>query len=140
MKSISFLLLAALCLVGCSHGNYKQIAIEYLKTKLPDPASLDTVKFLKPDSLYTTFHDTEEYRALATAYNNFSLDGDSVQKKATKAAIEQKERTYKRKLTGWDVSLIYKAKNKKGVLKLDTCRFLFESRLVTVKDLKGVSL
>lgn len=132
--------MAVVCLAGCSHGKYKQAATEYLKTKLPDPASLDTVKFLKPDSLYTTFHDTEEYRALMKGLNTFEINGDSVQATQTKAAIVQKDKTYKRKITGWDVSLIYKAKNSKGALQLDTCRFTFESTLTTVKDLNGVNL
>lgn len=140
MKKISVLLLAVVCLAGCSRGKYKEAAIEYLKTKLPDPASLDTVKFLKPDSLYTTFHNTDEYRALMKGLNTFEINGDSVQAAQTKAAIAQKDKTYKRKLTGWDVSLIYKAKNKSGALQLDTCRFMFESTLTTVKDLNGVSL
>ena len=132
--------MVVVALAGCSTGNYKQSAVEYLKTKLPDPASLDTVKFLKPDSLYKAFHDTEEFRALIKAYNTFTIDGDSVKAAQIKAAIGQKEKTFKHKLTGWDVSLIYKAKNKNGALQLDTCRFMFESTLTTVKDLNGVSL
>ncbi|MDO3640985.1 hypothetical protein [Mucilaginibacter sp. L3T2-6] len=140
MKKLSVLLLVVVCLAGCSHGKYKQAAIEYLKARLPDPASLDTVKFLKPDSLYTTFHDTDDYRALMKGLNTFEINGDSVQAAQTRAAIAQKEKSYKHKVTGWDVLLIYKAKNNKGQLQLDTCRFTFESTLTIVKDLNGVNL
>ncbi|MES2107190.1 MAG: hypothetical protein V4577_00485 [Bacteroidota bacterium] len=140
MKKLLVLLLAVVCLAGCSHRKYKEVAIEYLKTKLPVPESLDTVKFLKPDSLYTTFHDTEEYRALMKGLNTFEIDGDSVKAEQVRATIKQREKTVKRKVTGWDVSLIYKAKNDKGVLQLDTCRFIFESTLTTVKYLNGVNL
>lgn len=74
------------------------------------------------------------------ALNNFYINGDSANIKEVNAAVKEKEKTYKNIVTGWDVRLIYKAKNKKGVLKTDTCRFLFDSRLMVVKDLNGVDL
>lgn len=140
MKRTLLFLLALLFLFGCSRPNYKVAALEYLKTKIPNPASVDTIRFLKPDSIYTTFHDTQEYRALLKALNTFSVNEDSVKIADIKATIRQKEMTYKNKVTGWDVRLIYKAKNKKGIVVLDTCRFTFESTLSAVRDLNGVNL
>ena len=141
MKRLIPVILIALFFFGCSSNvNYKQKAIEYLKTKVPNPLSIDTIKFQKPDSIYTTFHDTKEYRTLMVALNNFYIKGDSANIKETKAAVKEKERTYKNVLVAWDVRLIYKAKDKKGTLKTDTCRFTFDSTLKIIKDLNGVDL
>lgn len=107
---------------------------------MPNPASVDTIKFLKPDSIYTTFHDNPEYRSLMVDLNNFYIKGDSAKIRETKAVVKEKERRYKNVLVGWDVRLIYKAKDKKGTLKTDTCRFTFDSTLKIVKDLNGVDL
>jgi hypothetical protein len=141
MKRILFIIPIITCFFGCSSDvNYKQKAVEYLKTKVPNPLSVDTIKFLKPDSIYTVFHDTKEYRTLMIALNDFYIKGDSANIKDVEAAVKEKERTYKNVLVGWDVSLIYKAKDKKGTLKTDTCRFTFDSTLKIVKDLNGVDL
>lgn len=141
MKRLIPVISVVLFFFGCSSDvNYKQKAVEYLKTKVPNPASVDTIKFLKPDSIYTTFHDNPEYRSLMVALNNFYIKGDSAKVRETKAAVKEKERTYKNVLVGWDVRLIYKAKDKKGTLKTDTCRFTFDSTLKIVKDLNGVDL
>ena len=51
----------AVCLYGCTGQNYKQAAIEYLKAKAANPGSIDTIKFFKPDSIYTTIYDTRIY-------------------------------------------------------------------------------
>jgi len=74
------------------------------------------------------------------ALNNFYIKGDSANIKDVEAAVKAKEKTYKNLLVGWDVRLIYKAKDKKGTLKTDTCRFTFDSTLKIVKDLNGVDL
>lgn len=141
MKRLIPVILITAFFFGCSSNiSYKQKAIEYLKTKVPNPLSVDTIKFLKPDSVYTTFHDTKEYRTLMLALNNFYITGDSANIKSIEAAVKQKERTYKNIVVAWDVSLIYKAKDKKGTLKTDTCRFTFDSTLKIIKDLNGVDL
>ena len=140
MKRIIPFLLISACFFGCSHPNYKLNAIEYLKKNVPNPASVDTIRFLKPDSIYATFHDEPEYRTLMVALNNFYIQGDSAQIKQVKATIADREKHFKHKVTGWDVSLIYKAKDKKGVMKTDTCRFLFESTLTAVRDVNGVDI
>jgi len=141
MKRLIPVILITAFFFGCSSDiNYKQKAVEYLKTKVPNPLSVDTIKFLKPDSIYTTFHDTKEYRTLMLALNNFYITGDSANIKSIEAAVKQKERTYKNIVVAWDVSLIYKAKDKKGTLKTDTCRFTFDSTLKIIKDLNGVDL
>ena len=138
-RAIPFIIIAS-CFFGCSHPNYKLNAIEYLKKNVPNPTSVDTIRFLKPDSIYSTFHDNPEYRTLMVALNNFYINADSAKIKETWALIKEKEKSYKNKLTGWDVRLIYKAKDKKGVMKTDTCRFLFESTLTGVRDVNGVDI
>jgi predicted nucleotide-binding protein (sugar kinase/HSP70/actin superfamily) len=141
MKRLILILVITICFFSCSSPvNYKQSSVAFLKKQYPELTSVDTIKFLKPDSIYTTFHDTKEYRTLMLALNNFYINADSANIKKVNAAVKEKERTYKNIVTGWDVRLIYKAKNKKGVLKTDTCRFLFDSRLMVVKDLNGVDL
>ena len=141
MKKILFLLLISACFFGCSSPvNYKQSSVAYLKKQYPGLTSVDTIKFLKPDSIYRTFHDTPMYRALMRGINRYDNDNDTVKVKELTAVIKDKEKTYKRIVTGWDVRLIYKAKNKKGVLKTDTCRFTFDSTLSAVRDLNGVDL
>lgn len=100
---------------------------------------MDTIKFLKPDSVFSGFHDTKEYQALMKAESNFEAQGDSVQLKETQIAIAEKEKSFKKRLVWLDVSMIYKAKDKKGVTKTDTCRFTFDSTLSIIKDLNGVS-
>ena len=88
MKRLIPVVLIALFFFGCSSNvNYKQKAVEYLKTKVPNPLSVDTIKFLKPDSIYTTFHDTKEYRTLMVALNNFYIQADSVNIKKVKATF-----------------------------------------------------
>lgn len=74
------------------------------------------------------------------ALNDFYIRGDSANIKKVEAAVKEKDRTYKNVLVAWDVSLIYKAKDKKGTLKTDTCRFTFDSTLKIIKDLNGVNL
>lgn len=140
MKRVIPFVIIISCFFGCSHPNYKLNAIEYLKKNLPDPKSVDTIKFLKPDSVYTTFHDEPEYRTLMVALNNFYINGDSAQIKKVRGTIAEREKRFKHKVTGWDVGLIYKAKDKKGVMKTDTCRFLFESTLTGVRNLNGVDI
>ncbi|ASU34216.1 hypothetical protein [Mucilaginibacter xinganensis] len=139
MKRLIPALLIGLFCFGCaSNANYKQIAVEYLKTKVSNAASVDTIQFFKPDSIYTTFHDTKEYRTLMLGLNNFYINADSANIKETEATIRQKEKTFKNVVVGWDVRLIYKAKDKKGMVKTDTCRFMFDSTLKIVKDLNGM--
>ncbi|HVW94910.1 MAG TPA: hypothetical protein VHA56_02995 [Mucilaginibacter sp.] len=140
MKRTLLILSAFLFLSGCSGGDYKKKALEYLKGNVPDPASVDSVKFIKPDSIYTTFHDTEEYRSLIKSYNNFVIDGDSVNAAKILKTVEEKEKTFKKRIVGWDVRLIYKAKTKSKVLKTDTCRFTFNANLSKVLALNGVNL
>ncbi|MDP9077582.1 MAG: hypothetical protein M3O71_09190 [Bacteroidota bacterium] len=141
MKRILFGFVAATVLFSCSSpGNYKQSSVAYLKKQYPGLASVDTIKFLKPDSIYSTFHDTQLYRELLRGVNRFANANDTVKVKELYAVIREKEKSYKNVVTGWDVRLIYKAKNKKGVLKTDTCRFTFDSTLKMVKDLNGVDL
>jgi len=124
---------------ACSRPPYRVNAVEYWKTHVKNAVFVDTVKFLKPDSVFSGFHDTQEYQALMKAEGNFEAQGDSVQLKETRAAIAKKEKSFKNKLVWLDVSMIYKAKDKKGVIKTDTCRFTFDSTLSTIKDLNGVS-
>ncbi|MCR8556107.1 hypothetical protein KXD93_00550 [Mucilaginibacter sp. BJC16-A38] len=141
MKRILFGFVAAMFLFSCSSPvNYKQSSVAYLKKQYPGLTSVDTIKFLKPDSIYSTFHDTPMYRALLRGVNHFANANDTVKVKELYAVIKEKEKAYKNVVTGWDVRLIYKAKNKKGVLKTDTCRFTFDSTLKIVKDLNGVDL
>ena len=140
MKRMYALIIPLVCLFGCSKPNYRVAAIEYLKTKLVNPLSLDTIKFIKPDSIYTTFYDTKEFYHLR--YLRDSLLTDSNLKEAAKisAALQYSIKTYRKKIVGWDVLLIYKAKNKAGIVKTDTCRFTFNSNLNTVKDLYGLNM
>ncbi len=125
---------------GCTNGNYKLRAVNYLKTKLANPTSIDTIKFIKPDSIYTTFYDTPDYKALRRGINRFLVSGDSAEVAKLNLVIAERMKTYKKVLVGWDVRLIYKAKDKNGALKKDTCRFTFDSKLASVIDLNGVSL
>ena len=139
MKKILVAAIVILFAAGCSHPNYKKNAIEFLKTKLA-VTSVDTIKFFKPDSIYTNFRDAPEYRVLVKALNHAQASGDSALYEKLTATINNQFKTYKKKLVGWDVSLIYKAKNKKGVLQIDTCRLTFDSRLAKVIDMNGVDL
>jgi len=141
MKNVFFIVLIAAGFSSCSSPvNYKVSSVAYLKKQYPGITAVDTIKFLKPDSIYSTFHDTPMYRELLRAVNRFTVDNDSVKVNNLTAVIKEKEKTYKNVVTGWDVRLIYKAKNKKGEFKLDTCRFTFDPALVIVKDLNGVDL
>jgi hypothetical protein len=141
MKRLIPVILIALFFFGCSsNASYKQIAVEYLKTKVPNLVFVDTIKFLKPDSIYTTYHDNPEYRSLMKGYNNFIISGDTAKVAEIDSLLKQRMKNYKNVLVGWDVRLIYKAKDKKGVVKKDTCRFTFDSTLKIVKDLNGVDL
>jgi hypothetical protein len=140
MKKPLLITLSVLFLWGCSGSNYKKKAVEYLKTKIANPASVDTVKFLKPDSIYTAYNDTPDFRSLKNSMIDFEADGDSVNAKRIAAIIEQRAKSTPKILVGWDVKLIYKAKNKKGAIQTDTCRFTFSSNLSEVKDLNGVDL
>jgi hypothetical protein len=140
MKRIFAVIIPVLCLVGCSKPNYKLAAIEYLKTKVANPGSVDTIKFLKPDTIYTSFYATKGYFHLQ--YLRDSLIAQNNMKEAAKlsAALDNQIKTSRKTIAGWDVRLIYKAKNKAGIMKTDTCRFTFNSNLNTVKAVNGVAL
>lgn len=141
MKRILFGFVALAFLFSCSSPvNYKQSSVAYLKKQYPSLTFVDTVKFLKPDSIYTTFHDTPLYRVLMQGVNRFTIANDTAKVKELYAVIKEKEKAYKNVVTGWDVRLIYKAKNKNGDVRTDTCRFTFDSTLSAVKDLNGVDL
>jgi len=140
MKLFIPFIVVVLLFSACSHPNYKASAVEYWKKQEKDAIFVDTIKFLKPDSVFSGYRDRPEYQALMKAYANYEALGDSVKMKETQATANQREKNYKNKLVWLDVRMIYKAKNKKGVLKTDTCRFTFDSTLSVIKDLNGVNL
>ena len=141
MKKLSALALLIVCLSACgSSSGYKGIAVEYLKKKVANPATIDTVKFFKPDSIYTSFYDTNEYGSLKFSIDSLVRLNDA--KGAAKLSVVLKDRlkTYPKTIVGWGVRLIYKAKDKKGTVKTDTCRFTFDPNRTTVKYVNGVEL
>lgn len=137
MKRVSALLVISLCLFGCSKPNYRQRAIEYLKTKVANPSFVDTIKFAKPDSIFTTFYDTPEYISMRRDVNHFNDVDNKKEADEVAAAIIKKAKTLPHKLVGWDVRLVYKSKDKKGAVKTDTCRFIFDATLKVVKGVTG---
>jgi len=129
-----------LFLFGCSGPNYKAAAIEYLKSKIDNPASLDTVKFFKPDSIYTSFYDTKVYYNLKYKIDSLQAENNNAEAARFTADLANEIKNYRNKLVGWDVMLIYRAKDKKGVIRTDTCRFTFNSNLNRVKNVNGIAL
>jgi len=129
-----------LFLFGCSGPNYKAAAIEYLKSKIDNPASLDTVKFFKPDSIYTSFYDTKVYYNLKYKIDSLQAENNNAEAARFTTDLANEIKNYRNKLVGWDVMLIYRAKDKKGVIRTDTCRFTFNSNLNRVKNVNGIAL
>ncbi len=140
MKRTVLIAVIAFSLSACHKTSYKLNAIEYLKKNVPYPASVDTIRFLKPDSIYTSFIDTRAYANLKNMRDSLIDEKNMAEAAKMDAVIKNRTQTYHNILVGWDVSLIYKAKNKKGILKTDTCRFTFNDKLYDVKDLNGVDL
>jgi cytochrome c-type biogenesis protein CcmH/NrfG len=140
MKRTFVLIIPVLCLFGCSKPNYKRVAIEYLKTKVVNPASVDTIKFLKPDTIYTSYYATKQYFHLAFQRDSLIAENNMKEAARLSAVLDNKIKTSPKNIAGWDVKLIYKAKNKAGIIKTDTCRFTFNSNLNTVKAINGVGL
>ncbi len=136
----NLVIIIALCLFGCSGPNYKAAAIEYLKSKIDNPASLDTVKFFKPDSIYTSFYDTKVYYNLKYKIDSLQAENNTAEAASFTTDLANEIKTYRNKLVGWDVMLIYRAKDKKGVIRTDTCRFTFNSNLNRVKNVNGIAL
>ena len=129
-----------ICLSGCGKMSYKIEAVKYLKTKVANPASVDTIKFLKPDSICTSFYDTKDYYYLRFERDSLLDEKNTAEAAKVSALLAKKLKAFHKVVEAWDVQLIYKAKNKKGVLKTDTCRFTFDATLYTVKDVNGVDL
>ncbi len=140
MKKILVLTILAALLNSCTKSNYKQTALEYLKTKVVNPASVDTLKFFKPDSIFTTFYDTNEYWKLKHAQDSLVDENNMKEAAKVSSVLEAKLKAYHKPIVGWDVRLVYRAKDKKGMIKTDTCRFTFNSNLYTVKEVYGVDL
>ena len=136
----NLVIVTVLCLFGCTGQNYKEAAIEYLKSKIDNPASLDTVKFFKPDSIYTSFYDTKVYYNLKYKIDSLQTENDTEEAARLTSVLANKIKTYPNKIVGWDVRLIYKAKDKKGIIRTDTCRFTFNSNLNRVKNFNGITL
>jgi hypothetical protein len=136
----NLVIIIALCLFGCSGRNYKAAAIEYLKSKIDNPASLDTVKFFKPDSIYTSFYDTKVYYNLKYKIDSLQAENNTKEAASLTADLANEIKTYRNKIVGWDVKLIYRAKDKKGITRTDTCRFTFNPNLNRVKNINGIAL
>ena len=130
----------AICLYGCTGKNYKHAAIEYLKAKTVNPASIDTIKFFKPDSIYTTIYDTRVYYNLKSKIDSLLEENNTKEAARLTSILENEIKTYHKKIVGWDVKLIYKAKDKKGVIRTDTCRFTFNSDLNKIKNVNGITI
>jgi hypothetical protein len=140
MKRTLVIVIMAVCLSGCWGPNYKNASIEYLKSKIADPASFDTIKFFKPDSIYLSFYDTRAYMNMADAIDSLRDENDTVAAARLTLLLNKKINAYHKIITGWDVRLVYKSKDKKGKMKRDTCRLLFNTNLNKVKNFNGVSL
>lgn len=136
----NLVIITTLCLFGCSGPNYKAAAIEYLKSKIDNPASLDTIKFFKPDSIYTSFYDTKVYYNLKYKIDSLRDENNTAEAARLTTVLANKIKTYPNKVVGWDVTLIYRAKDKKGIVRTDTCRFTFNSNLNRVKNINGIAL
>jgi hypothetical protein len=136
----NLVIIIVLCLFGCSGPNYKAAAIEYLKSKIDNPGSLDTIKFFKPDSIYTSFYDTKVYYNLKYKIDSLQTENNTQEAARLTTVLANKIKTYPNKIVGWDVKLIYKAKDKRGVTRTDTCRFTFNSNLNRVKNINGIAL
>ena len=136
----NLVIVMALCLFGCSGQNYKEAAIEYLKSKIDNPASLDTIKFFKPDSIYTSFYDTKVYYNLKYKIDSLQTENNTQEAASLTTFLASEIKNYPNKIVGWDVKLIYKTKDKKGVTKTDTCRFTFNPNLNRVKNFNGIAL
>jgi hypothetical protein len=136
----TLIIIMAVCLFGCSGRNYKQAAIEYLKAKAANPGSIDTIKFFKPDSIYTTIYDTRLYYNLRFKIDSLSDENNTKEAARLTSILENEIKTYHKKIVGWDVKLIYKAKDKKGVIRTDTCRFTFNSDLNKIKNVNGITI
>ncbi|WP_428331000.1 hypothetical protein [Mucilaginibacter sp.] len=129
-----------LCCFGCSRTKYKPAAVEYLKTQLAKGAFIDTVKFLKPDTIFTSFYDSREYVDLKYSRDSLISENKPAEAAKVSAVLDSKIKTFSKKVIGYDVSLIYKGKNKQGAIKTDTCRFTFGADFKVVKDVNGIDL
>ncbi len=136
----NLVIIIVLCLFGCSGPNYKAAAIDYLKGKIDNPASLDTVKFFKPDSIYTSFYDTKVYYNLKYKIDSLQSENNTKEAAELSSFLANEIKTYHNKVVGWDVKLIYRAKDKKGITRTDTCRFTFNPNLNRVKNINGIAL
>ncbi len=130
----------AVCLFGCSGQNYKQAAIAYLTAKADNPGSIVAVKFFKPDSIYTTVYDTRLYYNLRFKIDSLQNENNTKEAARLTSVLANKIKTYPNKIVGWDVKLIYKVKDKKGIIKTDTCRFTFNSDFRKIKNVNGIAL
>jgi hypothetical protein len=136
----TLVVIMVLCLGGCTGQNYKDAAIEYLKSKADNPGSISIVKFFKPDSIYTSFYDTKVYYNLKFKSDSLLQENNAKEAAKLTAILEREIKSYPKKIVGWDVRLIYKAKDKKGLVKTDTCRFTFSSDLSKIKSVNGIAL
>ena len=139
MKRMTVIIIT-LCLYGCAGQNYKDAAVEYLKSKAANPGSVNIVKFFKPDSIYTTFYDTRLYYNLKFKCDSLQAENNTKEAAKFTTVLENKIKTYPKKIVGWDIRVIYKAKDKKGIPKTDTGRFIFSSDLNKIKSFNGVAL
>jgi len=143
--------------------DYKKLAIEYLKTQIHNPESIETIKWGNLDTSYATSY-SEIYKLNRLQSDTFKLKRDYFLYKSKQISDKDSSKRYlklskffntedsiltsvmkKNPKTSshysvWAIYLTYKAKDKHGVVRLDTCKFTFNKELTEVNFAEGIDL
>ena len=149
MKKLILFLLVIFTIFSCTkspENQAKENVEKYIKTKLDDPKSYESVNFGKIDSMFSSFDESKEGIELKLKENKLSerskelsnrIDITESIPELNKIIEENKELTQKRKdlidtifnksikykgaFCGYKIKHSYRAKNKMGGLVLDSC-------------------
>jgi len=168
MRRFNCLLFFVVSIISVScHRDYRQSITDYLKAKVINPQSLKILEFKEPDSIKTSFFDTEEYKSikstidsltiasknhgdLAISYvgsskeavklNEFLADEDYKKAERLYAVIKNRTENFKSELNGYHIIVIYQANNADGNLSTDTCSFDFDKKYSKITGANGIDL
>lgn len=164
-KNILIFLLAFIC--SC-HKDYRQIAKDYLKSKIINPESLQIDSITGPDSSFLSYSSTKEYKDIkfkcdsfmsesnkysdlqidavysgskgAQSLYKFLCDKNYKESKRQMDILTNRIKNYKGELDGWDIHIYFRAKDSDRIEKSDHTYLFFNKDMSKIESNGQINL
>ena len=158
---ITLLILIAFLFSCMNNGNYKKIAVNYLKNHIDDTTGFDTIEVKSPDTVFTSYYRTKDfdhmssefklYNSLSELEYNKSINSDIPSEKLERInkmtqyhnsadsvwkIVGEKAKLFKKEFEEWNVKVIYRLSNKLGLPTTDTANCIMNKRLTKIDTLE----